>query len=750
MLRRRVRIVVLALAVTLGLGALISVLTTPQYTAQVTLKIDSSGQSVAGLGGDQTAVGADYYQTQVVLLKSRALVAKVVKELNLESNPKFVFVPTIIDQLRRQVVRPLSSTLRHLSNRLADDSGSAQKSERVPGGQQPAPKFELGVHPGLIDVYLKLLDVKPVNGTSLVYVAVTTISPRLSQEIAAAHAANFIRMNLETRFDLTKEAREFLEKKLGELKVKVEKSEESMQGFRQKYGVLSMDGNQNIIVDRMVELNRRLTEARAKRIELESLTRIVKDKNFEYLSQIMGNSLILQLKGRLEGLEADQARLATLYKPDHPRFIELKQQLNEARRRLQLEVGNVVRGIDSDYAATRSRETSLQAEADRQQQAALNLKELGVQYTLMQGELDANRAVYDSVARRLNETSVSSDSPVSNIQIADPAERPLFPSIPNIVLNMGVALALGLLFGVAVVLLLEHFDSAIRTPEDVWRAVAVPTLGVVPHSKALARREYGLGSLPRGSSLRYLTHRWTGNSQSFSSALMVAHHPLSFLTESYRTIRTMLLLGQAESAPRVILITSANPGEGKTTVSLNLGIALAQSGRSVVVVDADLRKGNCHAHVGVQNRHGLTHLLADSLPLDVCVQKTAVPGFFLLPRGAVPPNPTEVLASDEMQETIAALRERFDFVLIDTPPAAAISDAAALSVLCDGILLVVRDQRMTPDSARHVVERLQAVGAHILGVVLNGINIQDPYYADYRHYYSSYYAGAQKDVDERG
>jgi polysaccharide biosynthesis transport protein len=231
---------------------------------------------------------------------------------------------------------------------------------------------------------------------------------------------------------------------------------------------------------------------------------------------------------------------------------------------------------------------------------------------------------------------------------------------------------------------------------------------------------------------------------------MVAHHPLSFLAESYRTIRTVLLLGQAESSPRVVLITSAHPGEGKTTITLNLGIALAQSGRSVVVVDADLRKGNCHSHLAMQNRHGLTHLLTDRLPLEVCVQGTAVAGLSLLTRGGVPPNPTDLLASSNMQDMLAVLRERFDFVLIDTPPAIAISDAAVLSVLCDGVLLVVRNRNTTTDTARHVLERLQAVGSPILGVVLNGINIQDPYYADYRSYYSSYYAAAQKNADREG
>jgi capsular exopolysaccharide synthesis family protein len=289
-----------------------------------------------------------------------------------------------------------------------------------------------------------------------------------------------------------------------------------------------------------------------------------------------------------------------------------------------------------------------------------------------------------------------------------------------------------------------------RTPEDVWRAVAIPTLGVVPHLKSLARREYGLRRLPNGSPLRRLAHRWASNGQSVSPGLMVAHHPLSFLAESYRTIRTLLLLGQAEKSPRVIVVTSAHPGEGKTTVTLNLAIALAQAGRSAVVVDADLRKGNGHAHLGMSNRYGLSHVLADNLPLDQCLRNTSVAGLSFISRGAVPSNATDLLASTRMQEVVEALRQRFDFVFIDTPPAIAISDAAVLSVLSDGVMVVLRNQSTTSEAARHVIEHLQAVGAPILGVVLNGINIQDPYYSDYRQYYSSYYAAAQKNREGQG
>jgi polysaccharide biosynthesis transport protein len=746
MLRKRYRLILLVFVATICLGILITALSPRLYTSTVTLKIELGAPTVAG-ATEGTVRSEDYYQTQLALLKSRALAAKVIKSLDLTSHPNFVGARDPISFVRSQVLRPLQVAVQHVSNFFQEP---VPKRVGRSGGSASRPEYELGVPPHAINRYLSFLKAEPVRNTSLATMKFTTTDPRLSQEIAAAHADNFIRLNLETRFELTKEAREFLERKLAELKVKVEKSEEALHQFRQRHGVVSIEGSQNIIVDRMVDLNKRLTEARAKRIELESLTRIVKDKNVESLSQVIGNNLILQFKARLEEMEAEQAKLATVYKPDHPRLIELRQQINEARRRLRAEIGNVVRAVESDYASARAREVALQEEAARQHQSAMNLKEMEAQYTLVNGELEANRTLYDSVIKRLNERNIQSDSPVTTIQIVEPAETPLYPSFPQVPVNLMVSIAMGLIFGVGVAFLAEHFDSTMRTPEDVWRATAVPTLGVVPHLKALARREYGVASFPKGPPLRRLAHRWGGGGLPSSPALTVAQHPLSFLAESYRSIRTVLLLGRSDTSPRAIVVTSPHPGDGKTTITLNLGITLAQSGRSVVVIDADLRKGNCHSQLAVQNRYGLTHLLTDGLPLEVCVQSTAVPGFYVITRGGIPPNPTDLLASSEMQETLATLRERFDFVLIDSPPGLVISDTAVLSPLCDGVLVVVRNQNTTTDAARHVVEGLQAVGASILGIVINGINIKDAYYSDYRHYYSSYYAAAKKDANRSG
>jgi succinoglycan biosynthesis transport protein ExoP len=498
-----------------------------------------------------------------------------------------------------------------------------------------------------------------------------------------------------------------------------------------------------------MDLNKRLTDAKAKRIEMESLYRTVENQDSRYLSEIIENTVIQQMRTSLLTLEAEQARLATTFTPDHPRMVELSEQFKEARRRLNREIGNVVHKIESDYGAARAREETLQAEVGRQEQEALNLKKVEVEYSILKAEVDSARTLHESVLKQLNETTPSNSAAISNIQISERADLPLAPSFPQVGRNLLLAAACGLFLGTGLAFFLEYMDSRVGTPEAVWRATAVPTLGVVPHMKTLPRRAYTYSRLPKGSSLNGLAHPWTAVGHSCIQELMVAHHPLSIVSESYRTIRTMLLLAHVEKPPQVILLTSAHPGEGKTLTTMNLAITLAQNGSTVAVIDADLRNGRCHTLLGSHNHWGLSQILTGSLTLEESLQVTPVAGLSFLSRGPIVPNPADLLGSHRMREVVENLRGRFDFVLLDSPPAIVVSDAAVLSHLCDGVLLVLHGQKTTEETARRVVEHLDAVHAQILGVVLNAVDIRDPAYVDYRSYYASSYAAVQKEARQQ-
>jgi capsular exopolysaccharide synthesis family protein len=276
-------------------------------------------------------------------------------------------------------------------------------------------------------------------------------------------------------------------------------------------------------------------------------------------------------------------------------------------------------------------------------------------------------------------------------------------------------------------------DATLSTPEGVWAAVSMSTLGVVPHLKSL-RHGYKAALPPAHNQLEPPEVA----DPSVSSELVVVRDKMSVIAESYRTIRTALLLSQAEHPPKVILITSPSPGEGKTVTTLNLSVALAQAGHKVLVIDADLRKGRCHHLVNLPNHAGLSNVLTGNLGLQKAIQKTGIKDLYLLSRGALAPNPVDLLMSQKMRDVLRELRESFDFVVIDSPPAIAVSDSAVLSVICDGVVLVVNGRTTTTPAARRAVERLEKVGAPLLGAILNSIDMRHPDYVDYRTYYAAY------------
>jgi capsular exopolysaccharide synthesis family protein len=708
------------------------------YSAKSVLRIEPQNPAVTGVAEmipSQSHMDGggpyDYYQTQFSMLKSDPLVARVVDKLNLE------------DKFRAKDKNFLSVAIDVILTpfRWIEDGVARLFATSPKGGGSGPTVYELGVPPWVIGQYRSYLTIQPVRNTRLVEITFSTPDPKMSQQMANEHATSFIQMTLENRFNLSAEAREFLGKRLSELREKVHNAEFKLNAFRQKYGVVSLEKGENIVVERLVDLNKELTRARAERIQAESMYRMTRNRNTEYLAQVLNNGLIQQLKASLATLETEKGRLSSIFMPDHPRIQELNQQIGEARRALGREVGNIVQGIESSYASARAREEALEAEAGKQQTAALDLKEVGVEYAVLNEEVLVNRGLYESVLKRLNETNVANDLAASNMQVVQRAEIPSWPSSPQTTRNLLLAAIAGLILAVATALFLEYMDSRVATPEGVWAAVSVATLGVVPHLKSLQRR-YEFAYLPRANGPRLLEAP-KGSGENLPRELVMARDQLSIVAESYRKIRTALLASGTENPPRTLVLTSPCPDEGKTMTTLNLAASLAQSGKRVIVVDADLRKGRCHKLMKAPHNLGLVDVLTGQKHLHACVQSTMVRNLFLLSRGTLPSNPGDLLTSQRMRDVLRELAISFDFVLFDSPPVIAVSDAAVLSMLCDGVLLVFHGQKTTKVAARRAVEHLEAIGAPILGVILNGVDIRDPEYKDYRSYFPAYFSSAR-------
>ena len=416
----------------------------------------------------------------------------------------------------------------------------------------------------------------------------------------------------------------------------------------------------------------------------------------------------------------------------------LQQQINQAKARIDQEVRRIVRSIGSDYQAAVAREESLTTEMEKARRATLDLREKALEAAVLEREVESNRTLYENVLKRTKETDLTGAMPVSNIRVMDRADIPLKPDDARGKRTILLSLLIGLFGGVGLAFLRYYLDNTLKTPEDVRRFLQLPTLGLVPDITTLDKRGYGLGRGKRLSLSGGLVTRHNGE----ETTLAISHTPYSVVSESYQSICTALLFSQAESPPRSILITSAQPKEGKTATAINIARIMAWNGTPVLLVDADLRNGRCHRLLGLQNGKGLTDVLTGNGLATDLIKKTSTSNLSLLSRGSSAPNPAQLLASEKVGQMLAALLATdFSYIIIDSAPLLPISDSVVLATKVDGVVLVTRGQDVSRYVARQACDRLASVRAHVLGVVLNGVDIHSPEYKDYKSSYVTYYTG---------
>lgn len=722
------RWLILGCAAATTIATAIVVLTmTPIYTARTTLLIEPRASRVLEFReavAEPLAEEPSYLRTQYQILKSRGLAEQVIREQGIERSA--------FDSKATERAPGLLASLWQ----FGEKQPGKLLGPRPASGTEPRARSAADASRGLVDAYLAALEVEPVAGTRLVRVAFSTPDRALSTSLANAHASAYTRQGIRLRTQANEEALRFLEEKLVELKERVEKSEIALNVYRREKGILSLDEKENVVVARLGDLNRRVSEAEAGRIVLEAQVRLIHTRNYDSLPSVVENPLIQSLRGQLAQLESEYAQLATQFKPTYPALAQLKGQIDQSRRRLAQEIQKVVAGIESGYVAALDQETEFRNRMEEQKAATLKLKDASVEYAILAREVETNRELHQSVLQRMKEMSVAAELRSSNVSIIDRAEPPGASSRPRKARSVLVALLAGMLLGVGLAFGRESLDDSLKTPEDVERHLHVPSLGVVPDFEKLDEPPDGSShGLPRP----LLKTAAACRAVSRDTQVVVHHHPFSVITESYRTIRTAVLLSRAAEPPRTLLFASGVASEGKTTTAVNTAILFAQMGGRVLLIDADLRRPAAHRLLQMGNPHGLTELLTGQRNLQDVVRPTPVENLYLISAGALPPNPTELLASQTMRALLADVAQRFDHVLIDSPPVMAVNDPVVLARVADGVVLVVRWQQTSRKVVRRARARLAAAGARILGVVLSQVDTQSGGYPDYYvHYYDAY------------
>ncbi|MDC0292509.1 polysaccharide biosynthesis tyrosine autokinase [Candidatus Binatia bacterium] len=742
---------------------------TSMFTAESKIMIERQSQNALnvqelladGMSGDES----NFYRTQEQILKSRTLAVDVIRELGLERNPDFVEQEGEADGLVSGWIQGLVGLFKSGDERL-DPSGIA---------------------PDVIRAYQEGLSVSPVTRTKLAVVRFTTPNPELSAEIANTHVRAYMMQGLRLRSEASEEARGFLDEKLVEVKQKLHASEAALNAYRKDKGIVTLNDEDSVIVDRLADLNDLLTEAESNRITLEADVKLIKGRAYDSLPAVANSTLIQALKSQLAEKEGAYVELAAQFKPAYPPVQNAKAEVDALRARLDGEIQQVVASIESKYLAAADRETQLRATMDTQRAKVLDMKDAGVQYAILEREANTNEQLYENILSRMKEIGVAAAVQASNVSIIDKATPPENRSSPQRLRTLLLALLMGTGLGAGIVLGRDFLDNSVKNTEDVERYLQLPSLGIVPDFDALPDQSttYGYGSRSRtkaagvaakflGRSTEEFDETLDGVSTSdghampdadlvgeetvaaadgqmqlvgavpeSDSSLVLAQGNDSVVSEAYRTLRTAILFSTPEEAPQTMMFTSALESEGKTTTSLNTAIVFARLGARVLIIDADMRRASCHGRFGVSNDYGLSEVLTGQRNFDEVVVKTKVDGVQMLTAGALPPNPTELLASSAMEKLLARCAEHFDYVIVDSPPVMAVNDAVVMGHMVDGVVMVVRAHHTPRQILQRAEARLLQARSHVLGVLLNKVDAKTDNYATYYggKYYSTYYAG---------
>jgi capsular exopolysaccharide synthesis family protein len=730
MLRRHWKLAAVCCALGLAGAGVHYAITPKAYQATTTIQIER--RNLTPLSNSQNPWlenywNMEFYPTQYELLQSRGLAERVVKSLDLMEDPAF---------------NP--GAAREGANRAnaeGDDAVLGSLADRIRGG----------------------LAVEPVRSTQLVQLSFRAATPEFAAKAANAFAEAYIDMGVEDRYATAGKASTFLSSQIEKLKLEVQDKETQLQAFSRRSDIVTMDPATNVTLKRLEALNFQYGESKKMRIEREAEYHETLNGPRGSMADSLTSGVVSDQRTQVLRLERDYETRLKTYKPDFPDMVALKAEIEKARQHLNEVINEQVDKAKNNalaaYQTALRQEQELAQELTKLKGEAIDQNSAAVEYTNLKVEIQTRRDLLDELMRKQSETEVAvrlQDTRQSNIRIIDKALVPGGPFQPSLRKDGTYGLLLGFLFGVGCAVLIEFLDRTVKSPEEIERKLGLPTLAVIQDlmesGKSYGYSAYGYGygegaeepapsrpSRAAGAGWREKKKALAATAAAPLSQIELVPHerPRTLISESYRSLRTALLLSSAREL-KAIAVTSAVAGEGKTATASNLAVVLAQLGRQVLLVDCDLRKPRLHQVFRVSNRSGLVNQLTATADPESVFLPTEVPNLWLTPSGPIPPNPSELLSSDRMRDWLKAMRARFDYVVIDTPPALAVTDATIIGLLADGVVLTLRSGKVTREEARLCRDRLSQAGIKILGAVLNRYrSLQTGLGKRYR-YYESY------------
>lgn len=707
------------------------------FDARVRVQVDADTNPAAGaFKGNAVIVNntyddPSYLNTQIQILSSASLLSRVVKTLDLEHNKGFLR-PTGQNRSTWQSVLRMVGIGRNSPE--PEQPRTAERLTLTParGPATSADNLEevnrLAPHVASLQ---RLLDVQQVKDTRLIEIHFTHSNPDVAAKVVNTIAEEFVRVNLEKKTETNSTTGDFLQKRIADLQSDIRTAEERLINYAKNNQILTLDAGQNTVVDRLVGLNKQLLEAENERKMAEAAYRVNQEPG---AADATAAAKTEGLEAKLADLKQKRDQLLVDNTEEWPEVKEVEKQIAGLQKQIQ-EAHSKATSTESKLVETRyhqalDRERALRKSFDEQRGTTLTQNEAAINYRIIQQEIETNKGLLDGLLQRSKENDVSAAGTQNNIHVVDYAPTPKFAVGPRRLQVIVVALLLSLTFGVGLALFLEYLDDTLDTPDEVEKALHLPALAVIPLMH---------GQLKRFIPSVLQKSKANGNG---SLALLTGSETRSALAESYRQLRTSVLLSKAGRAPKTLLVTSSLPSEGKTTTAINMATSLAQTEAKVLILDADMRRPRMHSVFHLSNKQGLSTILSSELAeaeILNMIQKDEESGLYVLTCGPIPPNPAELLGSEQMRRLLVCLESNFAHIIIDSPPVASFTDGVLLGCLVDGVLLVVYAGKSSREISRRGRQVLLDVGAKIIGVVLNKATLRPHDYYYYQSYYGSTY-----------
>lgn len=722
------------------------------YQARSRVQVDTENFSPAlgaSKGGslyvDNGYMDPEYFNTQVQIVTSPTLLRRVAKTLDLENNKTFLDErvenrSTWQGLLRMAGFRTQNKEVSKPETRTLKEGANSIPRSVVFNTDDPAEIERLAPY---VNMLQGMLDVAQVKKTRLIDIRASHTDPAVATKVVNTTADAFSMWNLEMKTKTNTIAGAYMQKRIAELQSQIRNGEEQLVNYAQSHEILSLDASQNTVVERLAGLNRELLVAENERNLAEAAYRTTRlmpgaaEANAE-----VSDKQIAEFKGKLAELSQKKSQLLLTDTEESPEVQDVTQQINVIQQQLAETRGSaktvLTVNLESNYRKALAREQALRESFNKQRGETVAQNQAAINYNILKQEIETNKGLLDGLMQRSKENDVSMAGTPNNIHVVDYGAIPQGPIGPRRMQAVVFALVLALAFGVALSLFLEYLDDTVKTPNDVESGLRLPALAVIPMAGSVAK---GLSPITRALGKK--------SPATFGSELLINTEGPSQQAEAYKHLRTSLLLSTPGRSPKTLLVTSSLPAEGKTTTVVNTATVLAQTGAKVLVIDADMRRPRLHHVFGMDNTEGLSAILSSEITEAETLAKINQyndTNIYLLSSGAIPPNPAELLGSDQMKGLLDLAGDFFHYIVIDSPPVASFTDGALISAIVDGVILVVHGGKTSQQVVKRTRQMLQEIGAKIIGVVLNKADIRAGDYYYYRYDYQAYLAPKESEA----